>query len=181
MWKRLLVRNASPSPANIRVGSSFSRLNANTPAVKGKLPGTFSVSCQRRISPSSSYLGSATLGTWVPERETVVSAERISLPRIFTTYSSPVYEALVFGHISRSFLARGSNAASRSAINLSSFSSLPLVPPSLSFPLAPPTSSIVAPSPRAICPSFPRKRESSGFASVVTPLGPRFREDDDEG
>ena len=31
--KRRLVRNASPSPANIRVGSSFSRLNGNTPAV----------------------------------------------------------------------------------------------------------------------------------------------------
>ena len=53
-WKRRLVRNGSPSPANIRVGSSFSRLNANTPAVNGKLPGTFSCSCQRRISPSSS-------------------------------------------------------------------------------------------------------------------------------
>ena len=31
--KRALVRNASPSPANMRVGSSFSRLKANTPAV----------------------------------------------------------------------------------------------------------------------------------------------------
>ncbi len=38
-WKRRLVRNASPSPANMRVGSSFSRLNANTPAVNGKAPG----------------------------------------------------------------------------------------------------------------------------------------------
>jgi hypothetical protein len=28
-----LVRKASPSPANMRVGSSFSRLKANTPAV----------------------------------------------------------------------------------------------------------------------------------------------------
>ncbi len=46
-WKRRLVRNGSPSPANIRVGSSFSRLNANTPAVNGKLPGTFSFNCQR--------------------------------------------------------------------------------------------------------------------------------------
>ncbi len=33
---------ASPSPANMRVGSSFSRLNGNTPAVNGKLPGRFS-------------------------------------------------------------------------------------------------------------------------------------------
>src|ERR1700686_4808216 len=92
MRKRLLVRNASPSPANIRVGSSFSRLNANSPAVEGKLPGTFSVSCQRRISLETSYLGSATLGTWGQERETVDNAERISLPRIFTAFSSPVYE-----------------------------------------------------------------------------------------
>ncbi len=88
-WKRLLVRNESPSPANIRVGSSFSRLNANTPAVNGKLPGTFSFSCQRRISPSSSYRGSATLRTLVPDSDVDVSAVRNSLSRIFTTYSSP--------------------------------------------------------------------------------------------
>ncbi len=88
-WKRLLVRNASPSPANIRVGSSFSRLNANTPAVNGKLPGTFSLSCQRRISPSSSNDGSATLRIFVPDSDVDVSAVRISLSRIFTTYSSP--------------------------------------------------------------------------------------------
>ena len=88
-WKRRLVRYASPSPANIRVGSSFSRLNANTPAVNGKLPGTFSSSCQRRISAASSNFGSATLGTCVPDSDVVVSAVRISLPRIFTTYSSP--------------------------------------------------------------------------------------------
>ncbi len=73
----------------MRVGSSFSRLNANTPAVNGKLPGTFSCSCQRRISPSSSYFGSATLRTLVPDSDVVVSAVRISLSRIFTTYSSP--------------------------------------------------------------------------------------------
>ena len=33
---RRLVRNGSPSPANIRAGSSPSRLNGNTPAVNGK-------------------------------------------------------------------------------------------------------------------------------------------------
>src|SRR5450631_4548847 len=104
----------------MRVGSSFSRLKANTPAVNGKLPGTFSVSCQRRISPSSSYFGSATLGTCVPERETVVSAERISLPRILTTYSSPVYAALVCGHMSSSLRARGSSCFSRSSMSASS-------------------------------------------------------------
>ena len=31
--KRLFVRKGSPSPANMRVGSSFSRLKWNTPAV----------------------------------------------------------------------------------------------------------------------------------------------------
>src|ERR1700730_5973615 len=36
---RRLVRNGSPSPANIRAGSSPERLNGNTPAVKGKEPG----------------------------------------------------------------------------------------------------------------------------------------------
>src|SRR5215472_13357851 len=51
----------------MRVGSSFSRLNANTPAVNGKLPGTFSFNCQRRISPSSSKPGSTTFRTFVPE------------------------------------------------------------------------------------------------------------------
>ena len=52
--KRRLVRNASPSPANIRAGSSPSRLNANTPAVYGKLPGTFSSSSHFSSSPWSS-------------------------------------------------------------------------------------------------------------------------------
>ena len=41
-WNRLLVRSGVPSPANIRVGSSPSRLSGNTPAVKGKWPGRFS-------------------------------------------------------------------------------------------------------------------------------------------
>ena len=38
---------------------------------------------QRRSSPWSSNFGSATFGTLVPESEVVVSAVRISLPRIF--------------------------------------------------------------------------------------------------
>ena len=67
-WKRVLVRNGSPSPANMRVGSSFSRLKANTPPVKGKEPGTFSSISHLRISPWSSNLGSATLRISVPER-----------------------------------------------------------------------------------------------------------------
>ena len=87
--KRRLVRNASPSPANIRVGSSFSRLNANVPAVNGNDPGTFSRISHLRISPWSSYFGNATLRMVVPESDFVVSAVRTSLSRIFTTYSSP--------------------------------------------------------------------------------------------
>ena len=67
--KRVLVRNASPSPANIRVGSSPSRLNAKTPAVYGKEPGTFSSSSHLSSSPWSSYCGSTTLRTLVPDSE----------------------------------------------------------------------------------------------------------------
>ena len=66
---RWLVRNASPSPANMRVGSSPSRLNAKTPAVYGNEPGTFSFIRKRRISPSSSKRGSDTLRTLVPESD----------------------------------------------------------------------------------------------------------------
>src|SRR5246127_1379241 len=39
---RRLVRNASPSPANLRAGSSLSRLKGNPPAVNGNRPGRFS-------------------------------------------------------------------------------------------------------------------------------------------
>jgi len=48
---RRLVRNGSPSPANIRAGSSPSRLNGNTPAVNGKYPGRFSSRRNRSSSP----------------------------------------------------------------------------------------------------------------------------------
>ncbi len=51
--KRLLVRNGSPSPANILVGSSSSRLNGNTPAVNGNIPGRFSERRKRSRSPWS--------------------------------------------------------------------------------------------------------------------------------
>ena len=51
---RRLVRNGSPSPANIRAGSSPSRLNGNTPAVNGKYPGRFSSRRNRSSSPWSS-------------------------------------------------------------------------------------------------------------------------------
>jgi hypothetical protein len=84
-------------------------LKANTfPAANGKLPGTFSVNCQRRISPSSSYFGSATLGTCVPESEMVGRGADFPL-RILTTYSPPVYAALVCGYVG-SLRARGSGA-----------------------------------------------------------------------
>jgi hypothetical protein len=52
--KRRLVRKASPSPANMRVGSSPSRLKAKVPAVYGKLPGTLSSISHFSISPWSS-------------------------------------------------------------------------------------------------------------------------------
>src|SRR5881394_3230324 len=77
--KRRLVRKASPSPANMRVGSSPSRLNAKVPAVYGKLPGTLSSSSHLRISPWSSYCGSATLRIFVPDSDCVVSAVRIAV------------------------------------------------------------------------------------------------------
>ncbi len=48
---RLFVRNGSPSPANIRAGSSPSRLKGNTPAVNGKRPGRFSRRQNRTSSP----------------------------------------------------------------------------------------------------------------------------------
>ena len=88
-WKRLFVRNGSPSPANMRVGSSFSRLNANTPPVNGNEPGTFSSISHLSSSPWSSKRGSTTLRISVPDSDLLVSAVRISLSRIFTTYSSP--------------------------------------------------------------------------------------------
>src|SRR5437016_10665003 len=95
--KRRLVRKASPSPANIRVGSSFSRLNANTPAVKGNDPGTFSFIRKRRTSPSSSNFGSATLGILLPDSDSLTRRVRISLSRILTTYSSAAYSDLEIG------------------------------------------------------------------------------------
>src|SRR5204862_4541486 len=102
-WKRRLVRNGSPSPANMRVGSSFSRLNGNTPAVNGNAPGRFSRQRQRRISPASSNFGSATFGTLVPESDMVVSFERSSRPRTLVTDSSPEYDLTVSGQESSSF------------------------------------------------------------------------------
>src|SRR5436189_129644 len=87
--RRRLVRKGLPSPANMRVGSSFSRLKWNTPAVNGNSPGRFSRRRQRSSSPWSSNFGSATLGTLVPDNDALPSAVRISLPRTFTTCSSP--------------------------------------------------------------------------------------------
>ena len=86
--KRVLVLKASPSPANIRVGSSFSRLNANVPAVYGNDPGTLSSSSHLRISPSHSHAGSETFGTLLPDRVVCWSGVRISRSRTAWTYSS---------------------------------------------------------------------------------------------
>jgi hypothetical protein len=64
-------------------------LKANTPAVYGKLPGTFSRNSHDRISPSSRQRGSATFGMRVPDSEVSASGVRTSLSRMRTTYSSP--------------------------------------------------------------------------------------------
>ena len=68
-WNRRLVRKASPSPANMRAGSSPSRLKGNTPAVKGKWPGRCSARSQRSSSPCSVTRGRATRGMRVPDSE----------------------------------------------------------------------------------------------------------------
>src|SRR5579859_4416128 len=72
---RRLVRNGSPSPANIRAGSSPSRLNGNTPAVNGKDPGRFSSRRKRSRSPWSAWRGRATRGTAVPDSDSRVCPE----------------------------------------------------------------------------------------------------------
>ena len=120
--KRRLVRNASPSPANMRVGSSPSRLKANVPAVYGKLPGTLSSISHLRISPWSSNWGRATLRIFVPDSDVVVSAVRISLSRILTIYSSPAYAVCMSGHCCKSLRAAGSCAALRWAARSSAAS-----------------------------------------------------------
>jgi hypothetical protein len=117
--KRRFVRIGSPSPANMRVGSSFSRLNANTPPVNGKWPGRFSSINQRSVSPGSANFGSEILRIVVPESVVTVSAVRISRSRTFTTCSSPEYAATVCGHASSSAFSRSPSCASRSAISAS--------------------------------------------------------------
>ncbi len=80
-WKRRLVRNASPSPANIRAGASPCRLNGKVPAVYGKRPGTFSDRSQPTSWPWSCVRGSETRRTWLPDSVSRVSGTAISLPR----------------------------------------------------------------------------------------------------
>jgi hypothetical protein len=57
-----LVLSGPPSPANIRVGSSPSRLNGYNPDANGNSPGTFSCKFHFKISPHAWYLGRATFG-----------------------------------------------------------------------------------------------------------------------
>ena len=68
---RRLVRNASPSPANIRAGSSPSRLNGKTPAVNGKPPGRFSLRRNRSsvagvVEPRQRHPGNPVAGQRLP-------------------------------------------------------------------------------------------------------------------
>ena len=72
----------------MRVGSSPSRLNANTPPVYGNEPGMPSFIRKRRVSPSSSKRGNETLGMREPDRDRLASWVWISLSRTFTTNSS---------------------------------------------------------------------------------------------
>src|SRR5690242_2607178 len=80
---RRLVRNGSPSPANIRVGSSFSRLNGKTPAVYGNSPGLFSRLRNLRLLPSSLYRGRTILLLLVPHSVPEIQQVRLSLSRTF--------------------------------------------------------------------------------------------------
>ncbi len=86
---RRFVRNGSPSPANMRAGSSPSRLNANTPAVNGNLPGRLSLRRKRSRSAWSVYFGNETRRTLLPDNVSRVSSNVFSLSRTWTTISSP--------------------------------------------------------------------------------------------
>src|SRR3546814_1361107 len=81
----------------MRVGSSFCRFSGNTPAVYGNSPGTFSVSCQRRMSPQSLYSGKEILGILSLESDLLLSGCRISFPRTRYTSSPDSYLFLVSG------------------------------------------------------------------------------------
>ena len=100
-WKRRLVRAGPPSPANIRAGSSPSRLNGNTPAVKGKRPGRFSERSQRVSSPRSPKRGSDTRETRVPDSDVRCKAVVVVRVPVVVTSSSPDIAATVDGHSSR--------------------------------------------------------------------------------
>ena len=100
-WNRWLVRAGPPSPANIRAGSSPSRLNGNTPAVNGKRPGRFSDRSHRVRSPRSLNRGNATRGTLVPDNDSLRSTVVVVRPAAVDTSSSPEKLATVVGHSSR--------------------------------------------------------------------------------
>ena len=93
----------------MRVGSSPSRLNGKTPAVKGKLPGKFSERNQRKISPLSSNLGSATLRMFVPDNVVKIRLVRNALSRILTTNSLPEYALTVSSQQANKALEVGVN------------------------------------------------------------------------
>ena len=68
-WKRRLVRKASPSPANMRVGSSFSRLSGNTPAVKGNYRYVLLESASAGSRPGPRSAGAQPWARASPERD----------------------------------------------------------------------------------------------------------------
>ena len=79
-WYLSLVLSAEPSPANIRTGSSSSRLKGKTPAVYGKAPGRFSDRIHLTRSPQSDAVGSATLGRSNPDSVFLVVLTSILFP-----------------------------------------------------------------------------------------------------
>src|SRR5690606_3127882 len=91
IWKRRLVLSGPPSPANIRVGSSPSRLNGYNPDVNGNSPGTFSCNTQRRISPHASYFGKAILGICKCDNDSECVWILISLSRTMNEYTGFLY------------------------------------------------------------------------------------------
>ena len=96
---------ASPSPANIRDGSSPSRLNGNTPAANGNDPAGDHASTN--VTGRCAHQNVAVpLRMLVPHKLVVVSPVR-SRSRILTTYSSALYRSASAGHSSSSCAACG--------------------------------------------------------------------------
>ena len=81
-WKRRLVRSGVPSPANMRVGSSSSRLNGKTPAVNGKLPGqVLAAQVAHELAPARACAAAPPSAAACRESVSRGSRPRIACPR----------------------------------------------------------------------------------------------------